>query len=125
MKKIHIIIIFLIAILIAAILTTLSDSSTYANFDEAINHPGKEFHIVGKLNKQKGLMYNPKVNANLFKFFMIDKKGKEMEVFYNGAKPYDFERSEQIVVVGKYDKGKFVSTQILLKCPSKYNASNQ
>lgn len=122
MKKTHIIAIVLIAIAIGAILSTVSDSSTYANFSEAQKNPDDEFHVVGKLNKDKAFEYAPEKNANLFAFYLKDNEGVERKVLYNGAKPQDFERSEQVVIVGKYGANdEFNATQILMKCPSKYN----
>lgn len=132
MKKVHIIGIIIIAIAIGAILTTLSNTSTYASFAEASEAPDNEFHVVGKFNKEKESVYNPQVNANVFTFYMIDNKGVEKKVILNKNKPQDFERSEQIVLIGKMQGEEFVASDILMKCPSKYNdgkpqetASNQ
>ncbi len=125
MKKTHILGIALIAIAIAAILSTVADSSTYSDFADAANNVGKEFHVVGKLEKDKPFEYNPQANANLFGFYMKDNKGVERKVLFNGSKPQDFEKSEQIVVVGKVtEKGYFACSKILMKCPSKYNDPN-
>ena len=120
MKKTHIIGIAIIAIAIGAILSTVADSSTYASFTVAMKHPSTEYHVVGKLDKDKELHYDPKENANLFTFFIKDNEGTEKKVLFNGAKPNDFERSEQIVIVGKMSGGEFHASSILMKCPSKY-----
>lgn len=121
MKKTHIILIVIIAVAIGAILTTLNNTSTYANFAEAKESPDTEFHIVGKLNKEKETVYNPKANANLFTFYMKDNKGVENKVVLHKHKPQDFERSEQIVLIGKMQGNEFHASEILMKCPSKYN----
>jgi cytochrome c-type biogenesis protein CcmE len=121
MKKSYIIALAVIAIAIAAILSTVSDSSTYASFSTAISHPKKEFHIVGKLNKEKPQEYNPAQNADLFSFYMVDNEGKECKVVLNRTKPQDFERSEQIVIIGKMKGDEFHASDVLMKCPSKYN----
>lgn len=125
MKKIHIIGIILIAISIAAIIVTITDSSTYASFSVASKDPGVEYYVIGKLNKEKELYYKPEEDANLFAFFLIDSKGEERKVIYRGAKPQDFERSEQIVVTGKIEDNNFHASQILMKCPSKYNGGKE
>jgi cytochrome c-type biogenesis protein CcmE len=52
---------------------------------------------------------------------MIDNNGEEQLVHFAGSKPQDFERSEQIVLVGKYENDTFQASKILMKCPSKYN----
>ncbi|MEO6904630.1 MAG: cytochrome c maturation protein CcmE [Bacteroidia bacterium] len=121
MKKIHILGIVIIAIAIGAIFTTLQSTSTYANFIEAAKEPDQEFHVVGKLNKVKQTIYEPTVNANLFSFYMIDNKGEERKVILHKNKPQDFERSEQIVLIGKMKGDAFEASDILMKCPSKYN----
>ncbi|MCF8278388.1 MAG: cytochrome c maturation protein CcmE [Flavobacteriales bacterium] len=121
MKKTHILAIIVIAIAIGAIMTTVADSSTYSNFKEAIENPGKEYHVVGKLNKEAEMTYDPEVDANLFAFRMIDNNGDEQLVHFAGSKPQDFERSESIVLVGKYENDAFEASKILMKCPSKYN----
>ena len=121
MKKTHIILIVIIAIAIGAILTTLNNTSTYASFAEAKESPDNEFHIVGKLDKEKETVYNPKENANLFTFYMVDNKGLESKVVLHKNKPQDFERSEQIVLIGKMQGNEFHASEILMKCPSKYN----
>ncbi len=121
MKKTHILAILVIAIAIGAIMTTVADSSTYSNFSEAIENPGKEYHVVGQLDKEAELIYDPEVDANLFSFNMIDNKGDNHLVHFAGSKPQDFERSEQIVLIGKYENDAFQASKILMKCPSKYN----
>ena len=47
--------------------------------------------------------------------------GLEKKVLYNGTQPQDFEKSEQIVIVGKMSGNEFHASEILMKCPSKYN----
>jgi len=121
MKKTHIILIVVIAMAIGAIMSTVADSSTYASFATAAASEGYEFHIVGKLNKEKEMIYNPEINANLFSFYLLDNEGNEKKVVFNGTKPQDFERSEQIVLTGMVKGEEFHASKILMKCPSKYN----
>ncbi len=121
MKKTHIILIVLIAVAIGAILTTLNNTSTYANFTEASKDANEEFHIVGKFVKDKEAIYDPQKDANLFTFYMVDNQNVEKKVMLYKSKPQDFERSEQIVLIGKMKGEEFHATDILMKCPSKYN----
>ena len=120
MKKTHLIGILVIAIAIAAIVSTFSDSSTYANFAES-KETNKEIHVVGKLQKEKEMVYNPIQDANYFSFYVKDQQGEECKVIYAGTKPQDFEKSEQIVLIGKMKSDEFHASKILMKCPSKYN----
>jgi cytochrome c-type biogenesis protein CcmE len=43
-------------------------------------------------------------------------------VIYNGVKPANLEEAEEIVVIGRYTQGQFEADQLLVKCPSKYQA---
>ena len=121
MKKVHLAGILIIALAIAVIIGTIADSSTYATFSEAAQRPGVEVHVIGELNKERKFIYNPEENANLFAFYLVDKNGEERKVLFNGTKPQDFERSEQIVLSGKISDDVFIASKILMKCPSKYN----
>jgi len=121
MKKTHIIIIGIIAVAIAAIMTMYGDASTYETFDIANKNPEREYHVVGVLNKEKEMYYDPHKDPNFFSFYLIDEKGSEQKVVYHNPEPADFERSEKIVIIGKSQGDQFVASKILLKCPSKYN----
>lgn len=120
MKKSAIVGIVIIAIAIGVIVSTYADSSTYGSFTDA-RESQTELHVVGTLNKSKELIYNPKVDANYFAFYLVDKQGKECKVVFSGAKPQDFERSEEVVLTGKMVGDEFSASKILMKCPSKYN----
>jgi cytochrome c-type biogenesis protein CcmE len=119
MKRNSIIGIIIIAIAIGVIISTYADSSTYGSFKDAVETQS-ELHVVGQLNKERQLVYNPKLDANHFSFYMLDNNGKECKVVFKGTKPQDFERSEQIVLTGKMVGGEFHASKILMKCPSKY-----
>jgi cytochrome c-type biogenesis protein CcmE len=66
------------------------------------------------------MLYNPAMDPNYFVFTIIDNNGEEREVVYYNPKPQDFEKSEQVVVIGSVKEKTFVADEILLKCPSKY-----
>lgn len=121
MKTIHIILILIVVVAVAVVISTMTDSSTYADFTEAAAKPGKELHIIGKLNRDKPIVYDAQKNANEFSFYLIDDKGVEKKVIYNNAKPQDFEKSEKVVIIGSMQGDYFMAKSLLLKCPSKYN----
>jgi cytochrome c-type biogenesis protein CcmE len=125
MKKLHIIGIIIIAVAIGVIFVSLKNTSTYADFSEALANPGKEYHVVGKLDKSQPLVYEPRINPDEFIFSMIDNKGVAKQVVLHKSKPQDFEKSEQIVLIGRMDGGNFHANDILMKCPSKYNDGKQ
>jgi len=121
MKKTHIFILIFVVAAVGVIISLFANTSTYTNFSAAVENPGKEFHVIGKLLKDKPIVYDTKVDANKFTFYMTDQKGVERLVTYKGAKPQDFEKSEQVVVIGKIENDAFLASSLLIKCPSKYN----
>ena len=125
MKKAHIIAIALIAFAIAAIFSTIADSGTFSDFRHAKDNPKADLHVVGKLNKNKERHYDPNENANLFSFYLIDRNGEESKVIFKGSEPQDFEKSEQVVIVGHMQGDDFLANSILMKCPSKYSNPNE
>ncbi len=126
MKRSHIIAIVIIAVAIAALLGSLWDSSSYADLNEAFAEPGKEFHVVGMLDRSEPVIYEPSVNASLTEFGISDLKGRKCRVKLAMAKPNDLDRSERVVLIGQIaEDGTFHAKNMLLKCPSKYNEENK
>lgn len=126
MKRTHIIALVFVAVLVASLTVMLGKGfSRYESFDSSYAKKGKEFTVVGYLNKEKGIEYKPEINPNQFSMFVIDEQKVERLVVVNKAKPRDIEKSEKIVVTGKMNGDTFVATEILLKCPSKYKNREQ
>ena len=123
MKRTHIAIIVFIALAIGAIMVTINDASTYVGFNRASETPGTKYTVIGYLDKEAPLDYDAR--ANRFNFTAIDKEGNKQKVFYNQPKPQDFERSEEITMKGFATDSAFVASEILMKCPSKYNEQNE
>ena len=121
MKKLHLIGILIIAVAIAVIMVSLKNTTTYADFSEAIKNPDTEYHVVGKLDKSQELVYEPKLNADVCSFHMTDNNGVLKNVVLHKSPPQDIEKSEQIVLIGKMKGDEFHASDILMKCPSKYN----
>lgn len=120
MKKIHIIILVVLAVAFGFIITRLGDYSSYESFTTAAEREGQEFHVAGTFVPEKGLEYNPQRDANVFSFHMVDRQGNESKVICNTDKPQDFELADEIVVIGKMQGEVFYATNLLTKCPSKY-----
>jgi cytochrome c-type biogenesis protein CcmE len=129
MKISYIIALIVIAIGVGVIISTTGNTSEYVDFTKAAemekSGDDSEVHVVGKLPKSAsgsivGMMYNPLLDANYFEFQLLDNNNQSMKVVYLQPKPQDFEKSEQVVVIGKMNKGVFVAEKILMKCPSKY-----
>lgn len=120
MKRGHIIAIILIILGIVTLFSVFGDMAKYSTFTESSNNPTESVKVVGVLSKDKPVNYDPEVDPNFFSFYMKDQDGEEKQVVMNAAKPQDFAKSEKIVLTGKMRGEKFVASDMLLKCPSKY-----
>lgn len=120
MKRTHIALLVLVAAAVCVIVSMFGDFSTYETFASANKEPGKQFHVIGYLDKSKSLQYDPQTDPNHCTFYVKDKAGNQSKVVFNGAKPTDIEKSEQIVMTGMMQNGTFRCSKIQMKCPSKY-----
>lgn len=100
-----------------AYLFTQTNISYENNFSEIVKSD-KTIKATGAWVKEKS--YRIDKENNLFSFYMTDNNGKEMKVIYKGTIPNNFESATSVVVTGKYQNGIFQASDILTKCPSKY-----
>ncbi|MEO6040141.1 MAG: cytochrome c maturation protein CcmE [Saprospiraceae bacterium] len=120
MKKSHIIAIIVVAAAIGILISASKDVTTYANFAQAAQN-GDKVKLVGQLVKDRPVEYNPEKDPNYLAFWLKDDAGQVRQVVLRAGKPQDFERSEQIVLTGQMAGDNFQASDMLLKCPSKYN----
>ncbi len=120
MKKIHIILLVLVAGAIAVLISFLQTATTYDTVDTAISKPGKYVHLMARLDKSQPVEYDALKNPNYLEFTAVDTLGKSVRVIYHNPKPENFEISERLVLKGKYMGDHFDCQSIQTKCPSKY-----
>jgi cytochrome c-type biogenesis protein CcmE len=110
----------IIAVFLAIGFITFLDSKIeYVNFAEAKDRMSK-VEVKGSWVQNKESRFDQ--NTNSFMFYMLDDNQNEMKVILDGAKPNNFEVAEAVVVKGKMKEDHFHATDILTKCPSKYEA---
>ncbi len=109
----------IIAVALAVVGYMALDTSSveYANIDRA-ERLGKTVQVVGTWVKEEGSSYDNQ--ANIFRFTMKDEHGRRIPVELNGAKPNNFEIAVSVVVKGRIDNGVMKASNVLTKCPSKY-----
>ncbi|NJD22931.1 MAG: cytochrome c maturation protein CcmE [Melioribacter sp.] len=109
-----IIIVFLAVMIYLFTQTNVQYESSFAK----VMQTGKTVKATGSWVKERN--YEIDKTNNLFSFYMKDPEGNTMKVIYHGAIPNNFESSTSVVVTGKYHDGNFHASDILTKCPSKY-----
>lgn len=98
----------------------LKSSVEYTNLAQA-QTSGKKVQVKGNWVKDMESNFDP--SSNTFTFYLKDEQEKVSKVIFTGAKPNNFEIATSIVVKGKYKNGAFHASEILTKCPSKYENS--
>lgn len=95
--------------------------STYVTFSQAANMThSNDVHVVGTWDQSKPAAFS---YANkTFTFYMKDLKGEERKVVYSRPEPNNFKEAKKLVVIGELRDNIFYANEMLMKCPSKYNA---
>lgn len=78
----------------------------------------KKVQVKGEWVKEKGSHFD--VNKHQFIFYMRDENDEETKVILDGAMPNNFEIATSVVVKGRFKDDHFHASDILTKCPSKY-----
>ena len=60
-----------------------------------------------------------------FSFYMKDDANRVAKVVLDGAKPNNFELATSVVAKGKFVNGEFHASEVLTKCPSKYEGTSE
>lgn len=109
-------IIIVVALVFGAV-SFVESNIEYADFQTAMS-THKKIQVKGEWLREKESMFDSRQGK--FVFYMVDENGTEMKVIYDGARPNNFEIADAIVVKGRYQDGHFHASEILTKCPSKY-----
>ncbi len=82
----------------------------------------KKVQLKGSWDKHKESGFN--ASTSQFTFYLVDDAGRECKVVLDGAAPNNFELATSVVAKGRYmeNEGYFHATEVLTKCPSKYEA---
>ena len=94
----------------------------YTDFAQA-ESTGATAHVVGQWVQEQNYRYDPA--QNLFIFHMRDEQGNVRQIRYANPKPANFEDAEKLVIEGHAEGDVFIAENILVKCPSKYNADGE
>lgn len=120
--KIIIACIVIVAALVFGAISFVETNVEYTNFQTAVS-TGKKVQVKGALVTEKQQYFDEAKTQ--FVFYLKDDSGREEKVVFDGAKPNNFELAQAVVVKGRYQDGHFHASEILTKCPSKYEADAQ
>ena len=96
-------------------------SELFQEGSKAINQPTT---VSGKIVGQS-VNWNPTSETLHFSVVDTTDASKSLPVSFKGPKPDDFTNNWPIIVTGNLSRtGVFTASKLLVKCPSKYQASN-
>jgi cytochrome c-type biogenesis protein CcmE len=119
MKVIVGVLVVVIGIVLGAV-NFLESNVEYGDFATA-RKTTKKIQVKGTWMKDLPTVFDAK--SVTFTFFMKDDNNEVVQVLYNGARPNNFELATSIVAKGKFEAGHFTASDILTKCPSKYEGT--
>jgi len=114
----------IVAVVLLAVAATVGVSSfkrtmtPYIGFAEARSASGL-VQVNGKLADKDYIL---KTEEQFLRFNLKDEHGDVMPVEYRGVIPGNFDQAVSVVAIGKFAGDHFEAEQLLVKCPSKYQA---
>jgi cytochrome c-type biogenesis protein CcmE len=112
-------ILLVVASIFLGVTTFRKTLTPYTSFAEA-RRSGVSVQVNGVLQDPKAVKFDPAKSELVFA--LKDDKNEVMEVVYKCVKPANFEQATNVVAIGSYQNGRFTADQLLVKCPSKYQA---
>lgn len=110
-----------IALAIGASMYLLSQSQVEYTSIAKAKTTNNKVQIKGQWVDRENSLYDPQ--SNIFHFILQDEEGNRISVHYYGAKPNHLELAQAVVVRGHINGNYFEASDILTKCPSKYENS--
>ena len=105
----------------AAVFAFTTQASPYVTIAQARTAPGDRLHLAGDLIKDS---VKADVYTQTLTFRVKDENGDTVTIDHRGEKPANLLEATKVVAVGKMDGDKFVSDQLIVKCPTKYEAES-
>jgi cytochrome c-type biogenesis protein CcmE len=115
-----------VGLVIAAIAIGLTSfrqtMTTYTTLADARTRPNEDVQVAGRLASRSYVM---NAQEQFLRFSLADSTGDSMRVEYRGVIPGNFAQAMGLVAVGRYKGDHFEAKQLLVKCPSKYQAEEK
>jgi cytochrome c-type biogenesis protein CcmE len=114
--------IVVIAGIVLGALNFLESNVEYTDFSTA-ERTNKKVQVKGEWIKDQPTSFD--AEKVKFSFYMKDEANRVSKVVLDGAKPNNFELATSVVAKGKFANGEFHASEVLTKCPSKYEGTSE
>ena len=98
----------------------VKNASPYVTVAEAKTLSGNGLHVAGQI---KPGSLDTDLLHNQIRFVLVDEKGGQLPVVYTGTPVSNLGNATKVVAIGAMKGNDFLSDQLLVKCPSKYEAT--
>jgi len=95
------------------------NASPYVTIAEAKGGSATGIHVAGEIAKGS---LQPDAARHEIRFVLQDEKGQTLPVVYTGAPVSSLGSASKVVAIGDMKDQTLYSNQLLVKCPSKYEA---
>ncbi len=109
----------ILAFIVFGAISFMQNNIAYVNLATA-EKTHRVVQVKGSWVKSMKSFYDPQ--SNTYHFYMMDDNKTIMPVVLQGAKPNNFDEAPDIVAKGRYEGGVFQASDVLTKCPSKYQS---
>jgi cytochrome c-type biogenesis protein CcmE len=106
--------------LAGAVVAFMTNASPYVTIAQARSASGDRLHLAGDIIKPT---VHTDLKRHVLTFDVKDAEGAVVMVEHLGEPPANMGEATKVVAIGKMEGDRFVSDQLLLKCPSKYESS--
>lgn len=103
--------------IVLGMINFIDSNIEYGDFTDA-RRTQKKIQVKGAWIKDRESSFD--TEKMQFTFFLKDDSGEIAKVVLDGAKPNNFDLAANVVVKGKFIGDYFHATEVLTKCPSKY-----
>ena len=111
--------IFTVLALGAVVTAFVTQASAYVTIAQAKQSSETQMHVAGDVIPDT--LHNDPIK-HLLTFRLKDQNGDTITVEHNGGVPADVDQVKKVVAIGGVKNGEFLSSKLLVKCPSKYEA---
>jgi cytochrome c-type biogenesis protein CcmE len=103
--------------IVLGVINFFDSNVDYGDFAQARN-TRKKIQVKGEWVKDRESSFD--AEKIQYTFYLKDDSGEILKIVLDGAKPNNFDLATSVVVKGKYMNEYFHATEVLTKCPSKY-----
>lgn len=115
------VVVMVVGVIVGAV-NFMESSVEYMDF-AAAQKQSKKAQVKGEWVREMDSGFD--AEKTQFSFYMKDENAKVVRVVLDGAKPNNFEIATSVVAKGKFDGEQFHATEVLTKCPSKYEGDSE